>query len=55
MQLNGNQPSLRSDRIAAQIGSGMPREIDLYEELIAFVEMTPDEQRRYLASWDVGT
>ena len=48
MQLNGNQPSLRSNGIAAQIGSGMPREIDLYEELSAFAEMTPDEQRQYL-------
>lgn len=48
MLLNGNQTSLRSDGLAAQIGSGMPREIDLYEDLVAFAEMTPDEQRRYL-------
>lgn len=48
MLLNGNQTSLRSAGLAAQIGSGMPREIDLYEELGAFAEMTLDEQRQYL-------
>jgi RNA polymerase subunit RPABC4/transcription elongation factor Spt4 len=48
MHPNGHQESVRSSEIAAQIGSRVAGEIDLYEELNAFVEMTPEERFGYL-------
>jgi RNA polymerase subunit RPABC4/transcription elongation factor Spt4 len=48
MQLNGNQASMRSDAISAQMGSGIAGEIDIYDELVAFAEMSAEEQSRYL-------
>jgi hypothetical protein len=48
MQLNSNGASAHPNAISARPGSGMANEIELYEELLAFVEMTPEEQSLYL-------
>jgi hypothetical protein len=48
MQLNSNGASAHPSAISARHGSGRAKEIELYEELLAFVDMTPEEQSRYL-------
>src|SRR6185369_970143 len=48
MQFDANLAPARANPIPGQSGS-LAAEIDLYEELLAFAEMSPEEQRLYLA------
>jgi hypothetical protein len=48
MQFDANLAPLRANPVPGQAGSSITHEIDLYDELQAFVDMTPDEQRLYL-------
>lgn len=49
MQFDANLAPARANPVAGQAGSSIAHEIDLYDELLAFVDMTPQEQRLYLA------
>lgn len=49
MQFDANLAPARANPVPGQAGSSIAHEIDLYDELLAFVDMTPDEQRLYLA------
>jgi Double zinc ribbon len=44
MKLNHNDAAVRADSINARTGSSSAGEIDLYDELTAFAELSPDEQ-----------
>lgn len=48
MQFDANLAPARANPLAGPSGS-LGAEIDLYEELLAFAEMTPEEQRLYFA------
>src|SRR6185369_4757647 len=48
MQFDANLAPARANPIPGQSGS-LAAEIDLYEELLAFAEMSPEEQRLYFA------
>ena len=48
MQFDANIAPVRANPVTGQADS-IAREIDLYDELQAFVEMSPDEQQLYLA------
>lgn len=47
MQFDANLAPARANPVPRQAGS-IAGEIDLYDELLAFVEMTPEKQRLYL-------
>ena len=49
MQFDANLAPARANPVSGQAGSSLAHEIDLYDELLAFVGMTPDEQRVFLA------
>lgn len=51
MQFDANLAPARVNPVPGQGGS-VASEIDLYDDLLAFVELSPDEQRRYLANLD---
>jgi hypothetical protein len=46
MKLNHNDAAVCADSINAQTGSRSAGEIDLYDELTAFAELSPEEQMR---------
>lgn len=46
MELNRNDAAVCTDSINAQAGTGSAGEIDLYDELIAFAALSPEEQLR---------
>ncbi len=48
MQFDANLAPARANPVSGQAGSSITHEIDLYDELLAFVDLTPDEQRLYL-------
>ena len=48
MQFDANLAPARANTVAGQTGSSLAHEIDLYDELLAFVDMTPEEQSLYL-------
>lgn len=49
MQFDANLAPARANPLPGQSGSLGAEEIELYEELLAFVEMSPEEQRLYFA------
>jgi hypothetical protein len=49
MQFDANVAPARAIPVSGQAGSSIAHEIDLYDELLAFVDMTPEDQRLYLA------
>ena len=49
MKLNKNDVVVRADSIDVQTGPGSSGEIDLYGELIAFAELSPEEQAELVA------
>jgi hypothetical protein len=48
MQFDANPAAARANPIPGQAGSSIEGELDLYDELLAFVEMSPEEQELYL-------
>jgi len=48
MQFDANLAPVRANPVSGQAGSSIAGEIDLYDELLVFVEMSPEEQRLYL-------
>src|SRR5258707_1267970 len=49
MQFDANLAPVRANPVPGQEGSNIAGEIDLYDELLAFVSMSPAEQRLFLA------
>lgn len=49
MQFDANLAPVRANSVTEQPGSSIAREIDLYDELLAFAEMSPEQQRLYFA------
>lgn len=49
MESNHNEAAVRTDSSNAQAGTTSAGEIDLYDELIAFAELSPEEQLRLAA------
>ncbi len=49
MELNNNDAAVCTDSINAQAGTASADEIDLYDELIAFAELSPEEQLRLVS------
>ena len=50
MQFDANLAPARAKAVPGQADSSITGEIDLYDELLAFVEMSPEEQRLYLTN-----
>ena len=48
MELHNNEAAVRSDSADSQAGAVSAGEIDLYDELRAFEELSPEEQLRSL-------
>lgn len=55
MQFDANLAPARAKPVPGQAGSSIAGEIDLYDELLAFAEMSPEEQRLYLTDTNSDT
>ena len=55
MQFDANPAPARANPVPGQAGSSIEGELDLYDELLAFVEMSPEEQEIYLTETESDT
>lgn len=55
MQFDANPAPACTNRLPGQAGSSIEGELDLYDELLAFAEMSPEEQELYLTDTESVT
>lgn len=55
MQFDANIAPARANPVSGQAGSSIAGEIDLYDELLVFAEMSTEEQRLYLTDTNSDT